>query len=55
MTDKEKSAINAAFAAYKALQKAIQAYEEAGFGSLVTDPLRGALSDVAYSISEVTL
>jgi hypothetical protein len=54
MSDKEKAAINAAFAAHEAILKAIQAYEEAEFGSLVTDPLRGALSDVAYSIKEVT-
>lgn len=54
MSDKEKAAIQAAFAAHEAIQKAIYAYAEAGFGSHVTEPLRGALSDVAFSIKEVT-
>lgn len=54
MSDQEKEAIQAAFAAHEAIQKAITAYEAAGFGSHVTDPLRGALSDVSYSIKEAT-
>jgi hypothetical protein len=54
MNDKEKAAIQAAFAAHEAIQKAIDAYVVAGFGSHVTDPLRGALSDVAFSIKETT-
>jgi len=53
-TEKEKAAIQAAFAAYEAIQKAIDAYREAGFGSLVTEPLQGALADVSYSIKQVT-
>lgn len=54
MNDKEKAAIQAAFAAHEAIQKAIAAYEAAGFGSHVTEPLRGALEDVSYSIKEAT-
>jgi hypothetical protein len=54
MSDTEKAAIQAAFAAYEAIRKAIDAYEAAGFGSVVTDPLHGALSDVSYSIKEAT-
>jgi hypothetical protein len=42
-----------AVAAEHALQRAIEAYDKAGFGSHVSDPLREALSLVQYSLSEV--
>lgn len=54
MSENEKAAVKAAFEAHEAIQRAIDAYEKAGFGSHVTDPLRGALKDVAYSIKEAT-
>jgi hypothetical protein len=54
LTPIEKEAIAAALGAREALSKAIIAYETAGFGSHVTDPLRDALVQVDYSIREVT-
>ena len=54
MSENEKAAVKAAFEAHEAIQRAIDAYEKAAFGSHVTDPLRGALQDVAYSIKEAT-
>lgn len=36
------------------LQAAIEAYEAAGYGDHVTQPLRDALELVSYSIREVT-
>lgn len=39
--------------AAETLRRAIYAYECAGYGSHVTQPLRDALANVEYSISEV--
>jgi hypothetical protein len=51
-TPAEKDAIQAALEARDALQRAIAACEEAGFGSQVTQPLRDALENIEYSIRE---
>lgn len=49
----ELEAIAAAAAAAQALRLTLQAYEKAGFGSQVTNPIQSALSQVEYSLSEV--
>jgi hypothetical protein len=52
-TQREKDAVQAALEARDAIQRAIAAYEFAGFGSLVTDPLRDALENVVHSVEAV--
>ena len=49
----ELQAAHAAAQAAAALIKAIGAYEKAGFGSYVTQPLRDALLQVEFSMREV--
>ena len=48
----EAAALVAAGNAAKALRGAIAAYEQAGYGSHVTDPIRDALKNVEWSIRE---
>ena len=43
----------AAALAAKAIAEAIASYQEAGYGSLVTDPLHDALANVNFSLREV--
>ncbi|MBT2337371.1 hypothetical protein J7E49_26155 [Variovorax paradoxus] len=43
----------AAAQAAQAIAKAIAAYREAGYGSLVTEPLRDALANVNFSLRQV--
>jgi hypothetical protein len=45
--------LDAAAEAEQAILRAIAAYELAGYGSHVTNPLRDALGSLQYSISEV--
>lgn len=52
-TPAELEAIKQAKAAQAALTQAIVSYVAAGFGSQVTDPLRHALRQIAYSLREV--
>jgi hypothetical protein len=52
-TPEERDAIQAALEARDAIQRAIDAYVSAGFGSLVTDPLRDALEHVSHSVKQV--
>ena len=54
MTAVEKEAIDKPRVVLDAIQRAIEAYGAAGFGSHVTDPLRHAAIDINYSIREVT-
>jgi hypothetical protein len=49
----EQAAIKVAKQARDELIVAIAAYETAGFGAQVTDPLRDALDNVSHSLSEV--
>lgn len=49
----EQTAQHAAQAALEAVALAIHAYQEAGYGSQVTDPLREAFDLIAHSIKEV--
>ena len=49
----EQAAIAAAKAAQDALALAVAAYQEAGFGSQATDPLRDALGGIEHSLREV--
>lgn len=53
MNAAEESALVAAKTASYALVDAIEAYEAAGYGSHVTQPLRDALGLVEFSIREV--
>jgi len=50
----EHAALLAAEEAFAALKRAIAAYQDAGFGSLVTAPLAVALAEVSYSIREAS-
>lgn len=52
--DDEQIAMQQVTAARMHLRSAIEAYEAAGYGSHVTQPLRDALRFVEFSISEVT-
>lgn len=51
--EEEQLAEARAVAAEHALLRAIEAYDKAGFGSHITDPLREALSLVQHSLSEL--
>ncbi len=53
MNQDEKAAIDAAKDAEAALTHAIECYELAGFGSLVSQPLHDARAEVRYSLREV--
>jgi len=54
LTLEEMAAIIAAETARDRLRQAIDAYARAGFGSLVTSPLREALALAERSLSEVS-